>query len=133
MAILNNFKGSAASKSARLKETAKKNAQKRKAKELAELQEKANRSRWRQVEQAGVKFWTNEYTGEARFEDPREDDEGEGEAKSFYDLQVNKPRIAEGRGHGETPIATGAIVYEELKPEFDQVMRFLAGESKDYE
>jgi len=129
-AILSNFKNSSRNnKSAKLKENAKKNAE-RKAAELALQQELEKKEHcWELVEQAGARFYHNRYTGEARADNPKEDDKAIG----FDELEVTKPRIEEGMGHGEREIATGAIVYDQLKPEFDHVMSFLEGKCKTYE
>ena len=73
------------SKKQLLKETAKRNAERRarEQKELPKLEDI-----WEQVEEAGVKFYVNKITGEATEEDPFDE-----RPKKFEDLLICQPRL----------------------------------------
>ena len=111
------------SKKQLLKETAKRNAE-RKAHEAVAAP--ALSDLWDVVFEAGVKFYVNKSTGEATEENPFDET-----PKKFEDLLMCQPRL--DMEALSPPIATGMVAYEELRGEFHKVMEFLDGTSKTYE
>jgi hypothetical protein len=111
------------SKKQLLKETAKRNAE-RKQREM--LSTPKLEDLWSLVTEAGCTFYVNSMTGEATEENPFDE-----RGTKFEDLIICKPRV--DVEEISPPIATGAIAYGDVREDFTKVMEFLDGKSKTWE
>ncbi|GMI51242.1 hypothetical protein ScalyP_jg1400 [Parmales sp. scaly parma] len=121
IALISSFGNRQDSKQQKLKETARKNAEKKK-KEALRLIERAKMNQWSPAKQAGCKFFQNNHTGEATTDNPAIERE---EGVAFKDLAVCRARIREGEGHGEQAVATGAMVYDEVRGDVLSLLELL--------